>query len=59
MGVKDFAAAITPGSKPSAYAGCSNYKILANGCVRSSAMYDAQKLELSPNGGVLNHVCLF
>ena len=59
MGVKDFCAAITPGSKSYKYAGDGYHKILATGGERSADIYEEQKLDTSPNGGVLNQVIKF
>ena len=55
MGVKDFCASVTPGSQPSELFGVCNYKILPTGYDKSE-IYDQQKVETSPNGGVLNKV---
>ena len=56
MGVKDFCASVTPGSKPSELFGACNYKILPTGYERSQDIYEQQKVDTSPNGGVLNQV---
>ena len=56
MGVKDFCASVTPGSKPSELFGACNYKILPTGYERSQDIFEQQKVDTSPNGGVLNQV---
>ena len=58
MGVKDFCASVTPGSKPSELFGACNYKILPTGYERSQDIFEQQKVDTSPNGGVLNQVKL-
>ena len=56
MGVKDFSAAIIPGSKSCRYAGDEVHKILGTGHGLSEEIYEEQKVETSPHGGVLNQV---
>ena len=56
MGVRDFSAALVPGSKSSQYTGDGRHKILTSGTEKSPDIYEEQKVETSPNGGVLNQV---
>ena len=57
MGVKDFCAAITPGSKITNCAGPGCFKVLKGPeCGRSADIFETQKVATSPHGGVLNQV---
>ena len=58
MGVNDFYAAVTPGTKPTDYSGEGNFKVLHDGDERSDEVFVAQRLAISPLGGVLNQVCI-
>ena len=56
MGVNDFYTAVTPGTKPTDYSGEGNFKVLHDGDERSDEVFVAQRVSISPLGGVLNQV---